>query len=1469
MTSDSTGSGRDPVEQLAESFQERLRRGERPSLEEYVARCPERADDIRELFPALVEMEQVKPGVTADRSACELRTDENVPAATSGAHPDRLGDYHILRVIGSGGMGVVYEAEHESLKNRVALKVMHPRFRADAAHLRRFNTEARSAARLHHTNIVPVFDYGEQEGICYYAMPLIAGIGLHQVLEDVRGLRAIDDPMKMSAATGEGQQRVTLPVDHTVRPVTEGLLTGRFATGPATPAGIEPSPTVAVDDGPGEATGGKGSANILVVPASSGSDGRSGSHTMAGKSESVYRKEIARLAAQVADALDYAHRQGVVHRDIKPSNLLLDAQGNVWITDFGLAKFVEGDDLSQSHDLVGTLRFMAPERFRGITDRRSDIYALGATLYEMLALRPAFDERDQVQLIDQIAHQAPAPLRQHDRRIPRDLETIVMKALSKEPKDRCDKAGELRDELRRFLEGRPTRWRRVRPVEQFRRWCKRNPVVAGLNALAASLTIAIAIVSTVAAYRNGRLATQLAASNIEANDNLIQAKKNLIEAHTTEAEARRVSRRVGQRFEALDAIERAMQQATTVGITEAERFRLRNEAIAAMALPDLRVAKELDVPRAKENGFAVDPAFERYAFKRDDTVIVRRLSDDAELFRLPGLPPARDATQAGFSPDGRYLAMTSGGCDILQVWDLQERRLVLTDREMAGASPINWSFRPDGRELALIRSDSSIVFYGLPSGQLLRRWTERRDYYGNRLAYSPDGSRLAINGGDTVKVVASDSGRLLAPLLHPSSLNHFVWNPRRPNILAVACEDKVIYIWDVDTGKQTLALKGETSSGIVVAYHPDGELLASRGWHGVLRLWDTRTGRMLLSRPSAWSSTLEFDRTGRWLSMEATQEKVRILEVSDAAERRTLIAEPFRDDNRHVALAIHPAGRRAVTTGSALTIWDLPTGATLATLPVIGDTYHVLFDASGAVLTGLPALLRWPVTEASEGPAAIGPPQLLHPRGTQDGFAITPDGRTIAAAMYDDGGLVFEARNPQHARWLRPHGDVRSIAISPDGRWVVTASYGVPEGMKLWDAQTGRLVHDFPGVPNDVRYVRSFSPDGRWLAVGWDGWVLFETTTWTPRVRLYRGVSGDLAFAPDSRTAIYDDSAGTLIVAEVETARELARIEDPEQSRINRLQFTPDGSQLVTTLRERPYLRVWDLRAIRRRLAELWLDWDPAATFDTPEAPRSFPPFPKSFRVDRGQLDSWMTEEAAQTVEQTTHAIEANPDDADAHHQRGHALHRLKRYHEAIADFTAALKASPNNAHLLASRGSAAARLNRLDEAIADCEAALRLKPNGDDRESLAILCNNLAWALATGPASARNPARALYLAWHAVERTPDQGSSLKTLGIAHYRAGQYAEAITNLEKSRAVGKGESDASDLFFLAMAHQRLGHREAARDCFDRAVRWLGNQHGLSEQYVRELAAFRAEAQALLDSPKPDLPADMFSHEPPDQP
>jgi len=528
-------------------------------------------------------------------------------------HPQRLGDYQILRVIGSGGMGVVYEAEHETLKNRVALKVMHPRFRTDPTYMRRFHTEARSAARLHHTNIVPVFDYGEQDGICYYAMSLIAGVGLHQVLEDVRRLRVTDDSKSNPEATGQGHQSATKPVAPALRAVTQGLLTGRFATGPATPSGTEPPSPMAVDDAPRDATGGNEQADEVVGSAPSGSDSRIENHTMASQSESVYHKEIVRLAGQVADALDYAHRQGVVHRDIKPSNLLLDARGNIWVTDFGLAKFVEGDDLSKSHDLVGTLRFMAPERFRGVTDRRADIYAVGATLYEMLVLRPAFAERDQIQLIDQISHLPPVPLRQLDRRIPRDLETIVLKALAKNPMDRFATAGELRDELRRFLEGRPIRSRPVGPAEQFWRWCKRNPALAAANITAAVLTILLAIGSTIAAWTYREQVHKLDIEQEKTRSNLNWALKaertaterlgetqkaerqgrlELGKSLQTEGSALQRTGLIGQRFDSLDRLARAARVLREHPEGRKRLPEIRNLAIAALGLTDLRVRRE-------------------------------------------------------------------------------------------------------------------------------------------------------------------------------------------------------------------------------------------------------------------------------------------------------------------------------------------------------------------------------------------------------------------------------------------------------------------------------------------------------------------------------------------------------------------------------------------------------------------------------------------------------------------------------------------------------------------------------------------------------------------------------------------------------------------------------------------------------------------------------------------------------------
>jgi hypothetical protein len=208
---------------------------------------------------------------------------------------------------------------------------------------------------------------------------------------------------------------------------------------------------------------------------------------------------MAALALQAAEALAYAHGQGILHRDVKPANLLLDRQGTLWVADFGLAKAEGADDLTGTGELVGTLRYLAPEHFAGCCDARGDVYALGATLYQMLTLRPAFDEADRPALIEHILRGSPLPPRAVAPWIPADLETVILKALAADPAARYPTAQELADDLRRFLADLPVQARRASAAERLRRWARRNPALAGLTAAVAGLLVLLAVGSTVAA----------------------------------------------------------------------------------------------------------------------------------------------------------------------------------------------------------------------------------------------------------------------------------------------------------------------------------------------------------------------------------------------------------------------------------------------------------------------------------------------------------------------------------------------------------------------------------------------------------------------------------------------------------------------------------------------------------------------------------------------------------------------------------------------------------------------------------------------------------------------------------------------------------------------------------------------------------------------------------------------------------
>jgi tetratricopeptide (TPR) repeat protein len=491
MSADQSSDERDPVERLAEEFVSRHRRGECPSPVEYAERHPQWAERINALFPALLLMEYHKLGVSESSGS---------PEEVVGAGPlKQLGDYRIIREVGRGGMAIVYEAEQESLGRHVALKVLLAHSRLNPEQTTRFQREARAAARLHHTNIVPVYGVGEHEGVLYYVMQFIPGQALDEVLHEVRRLRrqrATAQPQEADRPRSSRNGTVAASATD----VAWELLTGRFAaldagsgdSGPASDSARAPTGTIGELESPAlRAEPRAPYVSPTLADDRSPSIGPPDSSSLSGPARSFWRG-VARIGVQVAEALEYAHAQGVLHRDIKPSNLLLDLHGTVWVADFGLAKLADQADLTHTGDVVGTWRYMAPERLRGESDPRSDVYSLGLTIYELLALRPAFDGATREELIRQVSFGVPLSPRKVNPDVPRDLETIVLKAMEREPAGRYQTAGEMAADLRCFLEDRPPRARRSGPAERVWRWARRNPALAGMSAVAAVLLVAVA-----------------------------------------------------------------------------------------------------------------------------------------------------------------------------------------------------------------------------------------------------------------------------------------------------------------------------------------------------------------------------------------------------------------------------------------------------------------------------------------------------------------------------------------------------------------------------------------------------------------------------------------------------------------------------------------------------------------------------------------------------------------------------------------------------------------------------------------------------------------------------------------------------------------------------------------------------------------------------------------------------------------
>jgi tetratricopeptide (TPR) repeat protein len=1103
----------------------------------------------------------------------------------------------------------------------------------------------------------------------------------------------------------------------------------------------------------------------------------------------------------VAEGLAHAHARGIIHRDIKPSNLLLDTAGVVWITDFGLAK-TQDVALTTTGDVVGTIRYMAPERLKGEGDERGDVYALGLTLYEMLVFRSAFAARDRLELIDRIKTQEPARPRSLDRRIPRDLETIILTATHKEARRRYQSAEAMAEDLRRFLADEPIAARRTSELERLRLWSRRNPALAALLVV----LVLVAAASTVTAL-------YLKATLLESEQNRQDALEAKREARLREAEAlvgqahgTRLSKRPGQRFESLAALKKAAAIGRELDQPQDWFNHLRNEAIAALALPDVHITKEFGSFPLGSLWAEVNDDFTLYVRTTDKgDCTIRRVDDDTEVTHLPDLgEPAR--AQFGM---GRILAISAHNSHRFQLWDLS-RAVAALRFEKTG---IHWfNFRDDGRQIALAHLDGSISVYETASGGCVQKLAPRQIVSRLEVHLHPAAPFVACSSYDFhqgVQVRDLRSGTVVATATPPWPLGSSAgWAPDGRTLFVTDPNGGAIgetiqeYAFDAVAPALRLirSIQGPNLNGAGITFNPAGDRFVRRGWGHVVVLFDAISGQELFRThslaPSSDTLLLRFDRTGQRLGCARVgdrNDRIGLWSVADAREYRSLVHLGSATWGSDVyPPTIHPGGRlAAMPMIDGVALFDLESGRELAHLPINPRGCSVSFDGTGSLLTNTFAgFFRWPVRPdpANSGRLLAGPPERLPFHPGNHPIAASRDGRVIAQCMWGDygeqdyaGGWILHPNSPTLRR-VDAGQALCWCSVSPDGKWVAFGGPHLAAGSSLihvYEAATAQRVWQ---SPVNAGYRCRFSSDGQWLVTNTDGGRLYAVGTWEPGPQLGPGTPWDMT----TELAILGQTNGTYRLVEPSTGRELTRLEDPELN-TGPAVLTPDNTKLVIAAKNG--LRVWDLRRIRAELAKLGLDWDapPLATASaSAEAPLSI-------HVELGDMLS--RAQANSLVEQ-----------ASKHS-------RAKEHAKALAALRRAVKIDPK------------------------CAEAY----------------NNQAWLLLTGPKELRDPAQALPLARKAAELEPKGAISLNTFGVALYYTGQLAEAIPVLERSLREQKGEAEAFDLFFLAMCYHRQGDAAKAEDYHERGKQWFEkHKRKLPANWIEELTAFQAESESVLAQP-----------------
>jgi serine/threonine protein kinase/WD40 repeat protein len=1090
-----------------------------------------------------------------------------------------IGPYKLLEHIGEGGMGTVWMAQQtEPIQRRVAVKVVKAGMDSKQV-LARFEAERQALALMEHPNIAKVLDAGKTpSGRPYFVMELVKGQPITTYCDEKRlGVRA--------------------------------------------------------------------------------------------------RLE---LFGDVCRAVQHAHQKGIIHRDLKPSNVLVapyDAKPVIKVIDFGVAK-AAGQRLTDKTlftgfgALVGTPEYMSPEQAEVNNqdiDTRSDIYSLGVLLYELLTgstplTRQRIKDAALLEVLRVIREEEPprpstrlskskesllsiSAQRQTQpanltKLVRGELDWIVMKALDKDRNRRYETANGLAIDVQRYLADEPVRACPPTALYRFRKFARRHKLfITATTVVAVTLLLAAATVTwkwwEAETARQREEAAREQAQNALARAETAEQDARADQARAVEAErtarlreaealvgqarGTRLSQRPGQRFETLATLKKAV----AIGRELKQHYQwfdpLRNEAIAALALPDIHITKEWAGFPAGSVWVALSDDFEVYARTTEHGgCTIRRVADDKEVAALPELG---EPAIAAFG-SGRTLALRGSSDGRFQLWDLTSDPLLRFEERGIDA----WGFHPNGRLVAIEHRNGAISVFELATGAPLHRLNPAGIVHFQTLVFHPTEPLLAMSSHANRSVYVRDfrTGEVVASAANPDwdRLGGCAWSPDGRALLATDGEwNGNIVRFAFDSAAPAAdrlrllprSLDGPGQGCAHLTFNPAGDRIVSRGWSTTVNLFDAVSGQFLLATPriAAAGGDLRFDRTGTQLAgarVGERNERIGIWSVADGREYRSLVVK-----TPGAGTAIHCGGRlTAVSLSDGLAFFDLDSGRELERVAIPGGAGNVVFDGAGNLLSnGFGGCFRWPVrpNPANSGRLLIGPPELLSFRPGNRPISASNDGRVIAQAMFNGYGMEPFAGgwilHPKSSDAQRVDGTGMNFAsVSPDGRWVAFAMHGGP--VVVHDAATGERVWRSPAGSDFCR----FSTD--WLMTSGDGGHLYAIHTWKQGPQLGPGAPWDAT----ADLAVMGQANGIYRLVELSTGREVARLEDQEQN-TGPASFTRDGTKLVVLAKNG--LRVWDLRRIREGLDELGLDW-------------AAPPFPKASKpedspalevtIDRGEMDA-------------------------------------------------------------------------------------------------------------------------------------------------------------------------------------------------------------------------------------------------------